>query len=467
MRISPQMNDYSGFLQEGVPFEVTIFNKSSTFQCSGFLLAAHSAKSKTLVMENKEIYIENDNLESIVTLLHGGDVELTDENLLDFIKFGIHFDIPNLYQGCHSYRLNQLTEEKSSDYFFICQMANTFAKEFNVSYSFYGDYINLLYALSGAKLRNFLKKLFENVPHTFQLLICNEVFPIIIDFLPEFLSNWNPETLSFFLQHLDTLDHNSICLPKMIKLLKATQAAAGEDTALQEKLMRTRVLFIGSTIIPDFHLNLNPKDMILNRRVWNNMTHFYQVLALEQYFPGAEFCNMIKIYNDWGRNNSIYNQVKITCRIPRALLDVMEFQVNTNITECRNMSTNLVDEFIVHTFTENGNAIFETISADHARFDGKTDANDIKKRYLLDQDAGLTCEGNRYVNYIVMHCQLNESQRRSSANRLFHHRRYDVQFLGLKNYYQLQNLLGCKYGKTCSTHFTHVVRIFPPSFRIY
>ena len=143
-------------------------------------------------------------------------------------------------------------------------MENNFAKEFNVSYNFYGDYTNLLYTLSKFRLKDFLKKLFENVPQIFQLLISNEVFPIIIDFLPEFLSNWNPETLSSFLQHLDALDHNSICLPKMMKLLKATQAAAGEDTALQEKLMQTQVLFVGSTIIPDFHLNLN--SMISNRR---------------------------------------------------------------------------------------------------------------------------------------------------------------------------------------------------------
>ena len=54
MRISPEMSDYSGF-QQGVPFEVTVFNKSSTFQCSGFLLAAHSSKLKTIVMEGKEI----------------------------------------------------------------------------------------------------------------------------------------------------------------------------------------------------------------------------------------------------------------------------------------------------------------------------------------------------------------------------------------------------------------------------
>ena len=187
MKISPETNDFSGFLQENVPFEVTIFNKSSTFQCSGFLLAAHSTKLKTLFPQNKEIYTENDNLESIVTLLHGGNVEVTDDNLLDFMKFGIHFDIPSLYQDSHSYIVKLLTEETFLDYFFVCQKATTVAKEFDVGYNFYGHHNNLLYTLSKCRLEIILKKLFEHVPQSFQLVLSKEVLPITIDFLPEFL----------------------------------------------------------------------------------------------------------------------------------------------------------------------------------------------------------------------------------------------------------------------------------------
>ena len=310
MRISPDMNDYSGFLQEGVPIEVTVFNKSSTFQCSGFLLAAHSTKLKTLVMENKEIYTENDNLEIIVTLLHGGDVEVTDENLLDFIKFGIHFDIPSLYQNSHSSIVKLLTETTFLDYFFVCQKATTIAKEFDVSYNFYGHHINLLYAFCENSLKDILTKLFEHIPQTFQFVLSKEVLPIIIDFLPQFLREWNPETLLSFLQHLDTLDFNNMCQPKIMILLKATQAAVGEDAIMQKMLMELQVKVVGFTMINDVHLSLNPKDKILMGKVWKDMTHFYQVLWLECYFPGAEFCNMIKIYNDWGKDKSTDDQVK-------------------------------------------------------------------------------------------------------------------------------------------------------------
>ena len=136
------------------------------------------------------------------------------------------------------------------------------------------------------------------------------------------------------------------------------------------------------------------------------MKHFYQVLASEQYFPGAKFCNMIKIYNDWGRGKSKDDKIKVTCKIPETLLDVMEFQVDSNITKCRTTSPNLVDEFIANAFIEKGNTVFETVPAAHDR----VDSNNIKIRYTLDQDLGLTCEGKRYVNYIIMRCCLNKWQ---------------------------------------------------------
>ena len=359
MKTSPGTNDFSRFLQENVPIEVTVFNKSSTFQCSGLMIAAHSSKLKTLVMENKEIYTENDNLESIVTLLHGGNVEVTDDNLLDFMKFGIHFDMPNLYQDSHSYIVKLLTEETFLDYFFVCQKATTIAKEFNVSYNFYGHHINLLYTLSKCRLENFLKKLLEHVPQSFELVLSKEVLPIAIDFLPEFLSEWNPETLSSFLQHLDSLDFNNMCQPKIMTLLKATQTAVGEDATMQKMLMKLQVKVVGSTMINDVHLSLNPKDKILKEKVWQNMTHFYQVLALECYFPGAEFCNMIKIYNDWGKNKKKDDRVKITCRIPRTLLDVMEFRVNSDITECRAVAcdSQTTDLYIISAYRHRNNDV--------------------------------------------------------------------------------------------------------------
>ena len=234
MRISHETNDFSGFLQEGVPLEVTFFNRTSSFQCSGLMLAAHSSKLKTLVMENNEIYTENDNLENIVTLLHGGDVEVTDDNLLAFIKFGIHFDLPSLYQDSHSYIVKLLTENTFLDYLFVCQKATTIAKEFDIDYNFYAHHINLLYALRKSELENILEKLFEHIPQTFQLVLSKEVLPIIIDFLPEFLSECSPDTYLSFLQHLGSLDFNNMCQPKIMALLKATQTAVGEDATAQK-----------------------------------------------------------------------------------------------------------------------------------------------------------------------------------------------------------------------------------------
>ena len=476
MKISPETNDFSGFLQENVPFEVTVFNKSSRFQCSGFLLAAHSSKLKTLFLQNKEIYTENDNLESIVTLLHGGNVEVTDDNLLDFMKFGIHFDIPSLYQDSHSYIVKLLTEETFLDYFFICQKATTIAKEFDVGYNFYGHHNNLLYTLSKCRLESTLKKLFEHMPQAFQLVLSKEVLPITIDFLPEFLKEWNPETLLSFLQHLDSLDFNNMCQPKIMTLLKVTQTAVGEDATMQKLLVELQVKVVGSTMVNDVHLSLNPKDKILKEKVWQNMAHFYQVLALECYFPGAEFCNMIKIYNEWGKDKSTDDQVKITCRIPRTLLDVMEFQVNTNITECRAVTYDspTTDLYVVSGCRLNDKkASIEAYRANKVSFDANGNFLNPYSygtaQYILDKDLGLlTKEGTRYVNYIVIKCclKVDESQPKSSNNRLLYDRRYDFQLLGFLSYSDLLGQIGLGSGKEFSTRNTCMIKIFPSGFAI-
>ena len=227
-------------------------------------------------------------------------------------------------------------------------------------------------------------------------------------------------------------------------------------------LVELQVKVVGSTMVNDVHLSLNPKDKILKEKVWQNMTHFYQVLALECYFPGAEFCNMIKIYNDWGKNKTIDDQVKIACRIPRTLLDVMDFQVNSDVTSYRAVlhASHTTDLYVVSAFRHTNNLIIETCFANSASFDanGNFDSYITKEQYTLDQDLGLTKAGNRYINYIVIKCCLNE--------RLAYNRRYDIQSLGFLSYYDFQCHLGLSSGKAFSAHNTCMIRIFQSGFAI-
>ena len=131
-RIKNFKTDFTRFLGEKIKHTVQIITKEETLECSGVLLSQHSEVMRKMVEKEEKILLNSyEYVKECLLILHGGSVELTEENCEEIIKFGIQFGLTDIVEQGLEYLASHTDENNLENSQKICTNANRFAESCN------------------------------------------------------------------------------------------------------------------------------------------------------------------------------------------------------------------------------------------------------------------------------------------------------------------------------------------------
>ena len=88
-----------------IPIAVNLVLGTDSFECSGIILARHSEVLLEMILQSREIYLddfaeERGVLEDCFDLLHGGEVKVGLENIQGVMKFGLNYKVGPMFEAC-------------------------------------------------------------------------------------------------------------------------------------------------------------------------------------------------------------------------------------------------------------------------------------------------------------------------------------------------------------------------------
>ena len=125
-------SDFTWLLDEeviNINHKVKVVTKNSVIECCSVILSQHSDVLRKLLTEEEEIFLDNyTNVRDCLMVLHGGEVTLNIDNILDVLKFSVQFQIDDVYKQCLDWIKDNLSEDNVLDMFKICNSLSKFAK---------------------------------------------------------------------------------------------------------------------------------------------------------------------------------------------------------------------------------------------------------------------------------------------------------------------------------------------------
>ena len=99
-----------------IPIAVNLVLGTDSFECSGIILARHSDVLLEMILQSKEIYLddftgEREVLEDCIDLLHGGEVEVGMGNIRGLLKFGLNYKVGDLVETCLGWVKSNIKKE--------------------------------------------------------------------------------------------------------------------------------------------------------------------------------------------------------------------------------------------------------------------------------------------------------------------------------------------------------------------
>ena len=108
---------------------VKVVTKSEVIECSGAVLCQHSDILLQLVAKDNELFLDNySHVQDCLLVLHGAEVALNMDNILDLMKFSVQFGINEIYLQCLDWIENNLSVENVPEIFKLCNSVSKFAK---------------------------------------------------------------------------------------------------------------------------------------------------------------------------------------------------------------------------------------------------------------------------------------------------------------------------------------------------
>ena len=123
--------DFTQFLKKDnqINHAVKVVTKSEVIECSGAVLCQHSAILQDLFAKDNEIFLDNyTHIQDCLLVLHGGEITLTMDNILDFMKFSVQFGINEIYLQCLDWIEKNFSARNVMKIFRICNSVSKFAK---------------------------------------------------------------------------------------------------------------------------------------------------------------------------------------------------------------------------------------------------------------------------------------------------------------------------------------------------
>ena len=123
--------DFTRFLEEKnkINHTVKVVTKSEVIECSGAVLCQHSDILLQLVAKDNELFLDNySHVQDCLLVLHGAEVALNMDNILDLMKFSVQFGINEIYLQCLDWIENNFRAHNVMAIFKICNSLLKFAK---------------------------------------------------------------------------------------------------------------------------------------------------------------------------------------------------------------------------------------------------------------------------------------------------------------------------------------------------
>ena len=152
-------SDFTRFLDGKVRHTVKIVTKSEIIECSGVILSQHSEVMKRMIEDDEEIFLDNYNfVRECLVILHGGTVELTEENCEEIIKFGIQFCLVKVIEQGLEFLASVVIVESVKNSAKICWSAKRFAAfcDFNVNVDYFWPLEDIVNMLAKTELDQFV-----------------------------------------------------------------------------------------------------------------------------------------------------------------------------------------------------------------------------------------------------------------------------------------------------------------------
>ena len=311
------VSDFSSPLYKDIPSEVVILNKGVEVPCLGVFLASRSGILKKMIEEKNQIVIENDNLDNIILLLKGGEVQENDTNIYDFMKFGIQFGMKDMYLKPLCYIKSNLQEDNFFKYLSICKKANNTGQTFKVNEDFYKHHYSFIYNIEITKFKEFLIQHCAKLEPFYDFLLSKHIFSVTVQSLASLMAKWEPKTLATCVELLQDIDLTYTNPASSIEIFRVMKEGLKSHSLDDKTLHQLEFSTISSRFNNSLYLgNILPKDAILKSKPWKDFNNFYKVLALETFFQGNDFVKMAQIYFHWFKSTGNIEKWEIISRIP-------------------------------------------------------------------------------------------------------------------------------------------------------
>ena len=133
VQIKHLKTDFTRFLEDDIRHTIRVVTETGSLECSGAILSQHSEVIQKIVEKEDEICLENYKFaKECLSILHGGSVEMNEENCEEIIKFGVQFGIADIVeQGLVFLHSNVKYQGTIVDAAQVCYRTSTFAKTCN------------------------------------------------------------------------------------------------------------------------------------------------------------------------------------------------------------------------------------------------------------------------------------------------------------------------------------------------
>ena len=305
--------DFSRFLvSDQINHTVKVVTSESVIECSGIILAQHSATLQKLVSDDNEIFLDNyTNVKDCLLVLHGGIVTLTLDNILDIMKFSVQFEIDDMLSPCLQWLENNINRENFLVVLKICNSVSNMAKSCGIDLKEnLFQSCKFLLKIEGPPLISSM--LHEENANT-QTAISNFMKFLedgFIHFLPLLTDHISASNVSWV---IDSLTENASNLikysdkEKINSVLVKIESFVG-DVTINRKFIDLRHSLLKNThcsctspclisrIIPDGNKWI--KDSIFEKKIWKIMD-FDQIIQLQALFTDEEHFLYSEIVIEW------------------------------------------------------------------------------------------------------------------------------------------------------------------------
>ena len=180
VQIKHLKTDFTRFLEDDIRHTIRVVTETGSLECSGAIMSQHSEVIQKIVEKEDEISLENYKFaKECLSILHGGSVEMNEENCEEIIKFGAQFGIADIVeQGLIFLHSNLKFQGTIVDAAQVCYRISTLAKTCNcdLNIDFFWPLEETLHEFEWKETQDFLRDFTKTTSFTAVLsLLTNKV----------------------------------------------------------------------------------------------------------------------------------------------------------------------------------------------------------------------------------------------------------------------------------------------------